>query len=125
MPKPFHHNDQSELFKLIRLGKLRFDSKYWKGISGEAIRLIMNLLEVDPTSRFTASHALESDWIKSIERAEQAKSLASHTLKNSLPGISKESNRLKNLVKSVQWLNRDKHISSLTVDSVVDLDLDD
>eukprot|EP00571_Detonula_confervacea_P007545 CAMPEP_0172318108 /NCGR_PEP_ID=MMETSP1058-20130122/33867_1 /TAXON_ID=83371 /ORGANISM="Detonula confervacea, Strain CCMP 353" /LENGTH=732 /DNA_ID=CAMNT_0013032843 /DNA_START=242 /DNA_END=2440 /DNA_ORIENTATION=+ len=111
---PFHHKEQSELFKVIRLGKYRFDSKYWGGISEEAMQLIMRLLDVDPSTRCTATQALQSDWIKSMRESL----LANKVLSNSLTGISKESNRLKTLVKSAQWLNKDKLLSSLTVDTV-------
>lgn len=114
---PFHHRDQNELFKIIRLGKYSFDSKYWGGISDEATSLIKHLLDIDPTTRYTATQALESDWIKSIDE----ELLAKNALTNSLTGISKESHRLKGLVKSVQWLRSsttDKRLlSSLTVDA--------
>lgn len=115
---PFHHRDQNELFKIIRLGKYTFDSKYWEGISDEATSLIKHLLDVDPTTRYTATQALESDWFKSMDE----ELLAKHALANSLTGISEESHRLKGLVKTVQWLNKGssitdkKLLSSLTVD---------
>lgn len=115
--QPFHNKDQNELFKIIRLGKYSFDSKYWSKVSEEGMKLIMRLLEVDPSARYTATDALGSDWIKSMEESR----LSTRDLATSLTGISKESNRLKGLVKSVQWINKaakkDKfNMSSLTVD---------
>eukprot|EP00579_Thalassiosira_antarctica_P001991 CAMPEP_0201866530 /NCGR_PEP_ID=MMETSP0902-20130614/1084_1 /ASSEMBLY_ACC=CAM_ASM_000551 /TAXON_ID=420261 /ORGANISM="Thalassiosira antarctica, Strain CCMP982" /LENGTH=748 /DNA_ID=CAMNT_0048391519 /DNA_START=56 /DNA_END=2302 /DNA_ORIENTATION=- len=110
---PFHHKDQNELFKIIRRGKFSFDSKHWAGVSEEAIGLIVHLLEVDPSTRYTATQALQLDWIKSVEESI----LAEHDLANSLTGLRK-SNRLKNLARSVQWLNKEKLLSSLTVDTV-------
>ena len=113
---------------MIRLGKYSFESKYWKGISGKAVSLITHLLEVDPTSRYTATEALESKWIKSIE--VEKSDLEAHTLGNSVQSISKESIRLKSAVKAVQWLNRSKQISnslavsSLTVDGFDQLDIE-
>jgi len=109
---PFHHKDQNELFKIIRLGKYNFDSRYWSGISKEATSLIKCLLEVGPATRCTATQALDSPWIKSMRACE----LERNALSNSLSGISRESNRLKNVVRSVQWLNKDKLLSSLTAD---------
>jgi len=44
--------------------------------------------------------------------------LAKKTLLNSASGISIESTRLNTLVKSVQWPNKSKLMSSLTVDTV-------
>ena len=120
--QPFHHKDQNELFKIIRLVKYSCDSKYWAGISDESIGLITRLLEVDPLSRCTATKALQSDWIKKMEESE----LARHELRDSLGGISKESTRLKKMVKSVQWLTKShakRHLSSLTADDAPDVNL--
>ena len=118
--QPFHHKDQNELFKVIRLGKYSFDSKYWSEISEEATELITRLLDVDPTTRYSASEALESDWIKDMEDEE----LARHSLTNSLTSISKTANARKSLVRSVQWksckggTNFTDRISELTCDVV-------
>jgi len=109
---PFHSRDQDQLFKVIRLGKFRFDSKYWDGISDEAMELIASLLEVDPSTRCSATKALQSTWIKDMEDLM----LAKKTLLNSASAISMESTRLQTLMKSVQWLNKSKLMSSLTVD---------
>lgn len=109
---PFHHKDQNELFKVIRLGKYNFESRYWSGTTDAAKGLIKHLLEVDPSTRFSATEALSSEWIKSVEEAELARS----DLSNSISRISRESTRLKSIVRSVQWLNKDKALSSLTVD---------
>ena len=77
-------------------------------------------MEVDPASRYTATKALDSPWIKSVDKS----SLYEHDLANSLSGISKTSHKLKGLVKTVQWIQKDKKkfMSSLTVDGVDDLD---
>ena len=101
------------MFKIIRRGKYSFDSKHWAGVTEEAIGLIVHLLEVDPSTRYTATQALQLNWIKSVEEPI----LEKHDLANSLTGLRK-SNRLKNLARSVQWLNKEKHMSSLTVDTV-------
>ncbi|KAL7552589.1 hypothetical protein ACHAWF_015831 [Thalassiosira exigua] len=111
---PFHHRDQNELFKVIRLGKYKFESKYWSKISEEAVSLIQRLLDVDPSTRLTATEALQSDWVKSVEDCPWSQ----NDLSASLPGIMKESLKLKTVVKSVQWINRKQvlNFSDVTVD---------
>lgn len=112
--QPFHHRDQNELFRIIRLGKYSFDKKYWTGISEEATTLIMHLLDVDPSTRYTSTQTLHSDWIKNTEQS----TLFEHNLANSLAGISKEAARLKGVSRSVQWCNKSRNLSSLTADGV-------
>ena len=80
----------------------------------------MHLLDVDPITRHTAKKALESKWIKSMDEHE----LETHTLRNSLDGISRESHRLKGMVKTVQWMNSSKkNLSSLTTTGAPDVSL--
>ena len=75
---------------------------------------------MDPTTRYSASEALESDWIKDMGEEE----LARHSLTNSLTSISKTANARKSLVRSVQWksckggTNFTDRISELTCDVV-------
>jgi len=115
---PFHNKNQNDLFKVIRLGKYTFDATYWSGVSTEATSLIVHLLEVDPSTRYTATQALQSDWIKNVEESL----LAKRSLAKSVSGIKGESSRLKTVAKTIQWLNRSKNsrplknISSLTVE---------
>ncbi|KAL3764339.1 hypothetical protein ACHAW5_003475, partial [Stephanodiscus triporus] len=111
---PFHHRDQHELFKIIRLGKYSFDKKYWAEISEEATTLIVHLLDVDPSTRYSSTRALQSDWIKRMVDTM----LDRHNLANSLTGISKECSRLKGVVRSVQWNCKNRNLSSLTADGV-------
>jgi serine/threonine protein kinase len=116
--QPFHNKNQNDLFKVIRLGKYTFDATYWSGVSTEATSLIVHLLEVDPSTRYTATQALQSDWIKNVEESL----LAKRSLAKSVSGIKGESSRLKTVAKTIQWLNRSKNsrplknISSLTVE---------
>ena len=81
----------------------------------------MNLLDVDPITRYTAKKALESTWIKSVDEHE----LETHNLRNSSDGISRESVRLKGMVKTVQWKNSSatKNLSSLTANGAPDVSL--
>lgn len=74
----------------------------------------MHLLDVDPSTRYTSTLALHSDWINNMEQS----TLFENNLANSLTGISKEATRLKGVVRSVQWCNKSKNLSSLTADGV-------
>ncbi|KAL7432804.1 hypothetical protein ACHAXH_001871 [Discostella pseudostelligera] len=113
---PFHHKDQHELFKIIRLGKFNFAKKFWAGISEEAKSLIQQLLDVDPTTRYTATQALNSKW---LERAQESGVLEKNDLGDSLVKISKLNTSLKGTVRAIQWVNRnrDRFLSSVTVDN--------
>lgn len=111
--QPFHHKDQHELFKIIRLGKFSFAKKFWTGISEEATSLISHLLDVDPTSRYTATEALQSKWFERVKEP----GLETTNLGDSLIKISKLSNSLKGTVRAIQWVNRDRRMSSVTVDN--------
>lgn len=114
---PFNANDQQDLFQLIRLGKFSFESKYWAGISDEAMDLIERLLEVDPASRATASEALESEWIQGLDDD----ALIANELRGSLAGISNTRASIKGTVRQVQWINKAKKMcSSLTMTDDLD-----
>lgn len=114
---PFNANDQQDLFQLIRLGKFSFESKYWAGISDEAMDLIEKLLEVDPASRATASEALESEWIQGLDDD----ALIANELRGSLAGISNTRASIKGTVRQVQWINKAKKMcSSLTMTDDLD-----
>ena len=117
---PFHHREQNELFKIIRLGRYTFDPKYWTGISAESISLIRQLLDVDSSTRYTSTQALQSDWIK--KRVEELEMI---NLTKSLRGIIRVNSSLKGIVRSVQWNSKDKMMSSLTVDTIDFHDLSD
>lgn len=116
---PFNARDQQDLFQLIRLGKYNFESKYWAGISDEAMDLIERLLEVDPASRVTAKDALESDWIQGLDD----EALLEHELRGSLAGITETRESIKGNVRMVQWINKSKKMcSSLTMTSEEELE---
>lgn len=111
---PFHSKNQDELFKIIRLGKFSFEPKYWSGISKEAKDLISKLLDVDPSTRLTATQALNSDWMSVVEE----KSLVSNDLSSSSVGIRRFSG-VSN--KTVQWMSKKNklNLSNITVDSFI------
>lgn len=60
---PFHHDNQSMLFKLIKTGRYEFDSPYWDDVSAEAKHIISKMLLLQPAERWTALQLLEHPWI--------------------------------------------------------------
>ena len=60
---PFHHEDDFELFEIIKKGKFEFDAPAWANVSAEAKDLIKNLLVVDPRKRFTAKEIKQHPWV--------------------------------------------------------------
>jgi len=105
---PFNKRDQQDLFQLIRLGRYSFDTKYWAGISDEAMDLIERLLEVDPASRATASDAMESEWIQGLDDD----ALIENELRESLNGITETRASIRSSVRQVQWINKAKQVCS-------------
>ena len=62
---PFTDENQSELFRKIRMGEWTFDGKEeWKDISEEPKNLIRGLLVTNPGQRLTAEQALHCNWLK-------------------------------------------------------------
>jgi len=64
---PFHHDNQKELFKMIRAANYKFDEEYWKSVSEDAKDLIRNLLIVDREKRFTIEQLMAHKWITSAD----------------------------------------------------------
>eukprot|EP00501_MAST-03F_sp_TOSAG23-6_P000124 GSMAST32.ASY1.ANO1.126.1 assembled CDS len=55
---PFHHDNQTILFRKIKECEYRFDSPYWDSISIEAKDLIRKLLVLEPRRRLTVEQVL-------------------------------------------------------------------
>lgn len=60
---PFHHENQTKLFRMIKAGSFEFDSPDWDEISDSAKDLINHLLQVDPNKRYTCEQVLKHPWI--------------------------------------------------------------
>jgi serine/threonine protein kinase len=95
---PFTGQDQQELFNNIRLGRYSFDDKYWCGISEEAVTLIKHLLDVDPSNRYTATQALQTDWINNADDA----ALGRRSLCRSRSSIAEQSS-VKDVMRAAHW----------------------
>ena len=48
---PFFHEDNFELFEIIKKGQYDFDAPVWENVSEEAKDFIAGLLIVDPSKR--------------------------------------------------------------------------
>ncbi|XP_077450490.1 calcium/calmodulin-dependent protein kinase type 1D isoform X2 [Stigmatopora argus] len=60
---PFYDENDSKLFEQILKADYEFDTPYWDDISDSAKDFISNLMEKDPTKRFTCDQALRHPWI--------------------------------------------------------------
>src|SRR4051812_33255916 len=63
---PFYADDDDEAFDQIIAGEFEYPSPYWDNISKGAKDLINHLLVVNPTNLYTASQAMQHQWIKAI-----------------------------------------------------------
>ena len=90
---PFHNEgggkDLKYLFRKIRAGDYTFHESQWKNVSPAAKRLIAKLLTVNPSHRFTAKDALESEWMQTTKE-----SLETRDLSQSLSTLKKFNGRL-------------------------------
>jgi len=60
---PFYHDDNFELFEIIKRGQYSMKGKIWESVSDAAKDLIRRLLTVDPSKRITGKDILEHPWI--------------------------------------------------------------
>ncbi|XP_057516081.1 calcium-dependent protein kinase 29 isoform X1 [Amaranthus tricolor] len=68
---PFWDETETGIFAQIRKGKLDLESQPWPSISAGAKDLIAKMLERDPTTRITASQALEHPWLRENEASDK------------------------------------------------------
>jgi len=60
---PFPGRTTGEIERMILKSKFSMKQKIWKSISEEAKDFMKNLLEREPSKRFSAQEALEHAWI--------------------------------------------------------------
>ena len=60
---PFYHEDNFELFEIIKQGHYNFDAPAWQQISNEAKDLINRLLVVEPDNRISPEEIRNHPWI--------------------------------------------------------------
>lgn len=114
---PFLEDDQAILFDKIRMGDWVFVDEDWNHISDEAKALIWGLLRVDPKERWSVDQALRCRWIQ-----QDALSLSSISLDNSVSSIRAKRKGLRAAARSVVWngnqVNDDIHTQALPMDIV-------
>ena len=80
---PFGGKNNAETFGYIKKGKFEFHDRYWKNVSQDAKRLVVNMLQVDPSQRFTVNHVLNDPWIKKMTLStSEPSTLAPEMLEN-------------------------------------------
>lgn len=67
---PFAAEDKAKTSTMVRKGIVRYDSVHWDKLSNEATSLVRNLLKFDPSKRFSAENALNSNWIQNQRRTQ-------------------------------------------------------
>ena len=60
---PFYHEDNFELFELIKKCEYDLSKQVWQGVSKEAKDLIKRILVADPAKRISATEIQSHPWI--------------------------------------------------------------
>ncbi len=60
---PFIGNDDSDTFRLIKMGGHKYEDSQWENVSTQAKNLVDRLLTIDPKKRISAEEALMDPWI--------------------------------------------------------------
>lgn len=61
---PFFHEDNFELFAMIKDGEFDFKNEAWTRVSAEGKDLISQLLTVDPNDRINGEDIMNHPWLK-------------------------------------------------------------
>lgn len=70
---PFQGEDDAEVVKQVRLGKLTFEQSDWEGVSGDAQGLIIGLLKYKPQDRYDAYQSLHHPWVTNFAKKNKDK----------------------------------------------------
>ena len=96
---PFEDEDEDKVFEKTRNGQYDFHPTYWKTVSTEAKTLVTKLLTVNPAKRWSATEALQADWMMRKDGGEKT-SLNINKLKEKVkqaPAGETNGDRVKNL----------------------------
>jgi serine/threonine protein kinase len=98
---PFADDVQAVLFEKIRTGDYDMETPEWMDISDDAKHLVRNLLQINPLQRWTAKQALHCKWlVEDDPRLEKVVLAETYNL------IRQRKSRLKNVAKTIMWMNR-------------------
>jgi len=64
---PFYDENDQQLFEQIMKAEYEYDSPYWDDISQSAKNFISNLMQKQPSKRYTCKQALNDPWIAGDE----------------------------------------------------------
>lgn len=108
---PFHHENQKQLFALIRNAKFQFEDEYWSPISAEAKDLISKLLVVDIKNRLTIDQLLDHPWVLPAVEGATPPAEDAPNLTKTAEGLRKFQNRKKvkaaiNLVMAQNFMKK-------------------
>lgn len=92
---PFSGKNDSIILEKIKIGKYNMQIKQFENISNEAKDLITNLLQKNPSKRFTASKALDHAWFKKLEIRKEIVESNVDRIKESLNNIKRYNPSLK------------------------------
>lgn len=79
---PFNGSNDEQIIKRVKEGRYRTDEEEWYNVSKDAIDLINQLLEYNPSKRISASEALQHKWIKEQSIITLDKNITQKTLQN-------------------------------------------
>jgi calcium-dependent protein kinase len=80
---PFNGPNDKVIMDKVAKGQYNFDGDEWRGVSSDAKEFIRQLLQFDPTKRYTALEALNDPWIvKSSAPGEVDKPIMISALSN-------------------------------------------
>ena len=67
---PFNGNNNTEIYNSIKNNLPYFHGEDWKEITPEAIDLLQNMLNKNPSKRFSAEKCLNHQWFKLLEKKD-------------------------------------------------------
>lgn len=110
---PFAEDNQEAMFARVKAGDYEFYEEEWSHISNEAKEVIIGLLKVKPSERFSAEEALGAAWFSQTETF-----LSDRDLYQTVEEIKKRRPRLKDLARAFMGLSFPKNLkASLNISS--------
>jgi serine/threonine protein kinase len=86
---PFADQNQSDLFRRIRMSNWKFRGEEWDNISDDAKDFIRGLLVANPIQRLTATKALQCKWVQGINATATNQTRTERTSDSSVHDITR------------------------------------
>ena len=98
---PFEDDEEDKVFEKTRNGQYFFHPSYWKTVSKQAKNFVTKVLTINPKKRYSASEALEDEWMQVVQVIPDNKEdLAAKE------GLLVNKNKLKAAINAVKASNR-------------------